>query len=181
MGATTFETYADGTDPDTSFDTARDAARYEDGHGGYTGTIAEKDSYVIITRTLMDHDQAERLAGDLLDRDDPRISDKWGPAGAIPVRHTTRTVTVDGLSGRFAVGRLNEADLDSVVQAARQRGLLGDDTVTEGRLSTARWHFGGRHPRFTNGVAHLTVALSAAALQEQTRPDGWLFFGRASS
>ena len=37
------------------------------------------------------HDAADasRLAGDLLERNDPRVAHTWGPAGAIPVRQPT--------------------------------------------------------------------------------------------
>ena len=89
MGATTFETYRDGTDVQAAFHDAVQDAAWEHGHGGYTGTIAEKSDYVIITDEPMDSADASRLAGDLLDRNDPRVADKWGPAGAIPVRQPT--------------------------------------------------------------------------------------------
>jgi hypothetical protein len=89
VGASTFETYSDGTDVHAAFHDAVEQAGWEHGHGGYTGTIAEKTDYVIITREPMSHDDASRLASDLLHDDDPRVADKWGPAGAIPVRQPT--------------------------------------------------------------------------------------------
>lgn len=84
MGATTFETYAEGHDPDTAFNTARDDAAFEHGHGHYSGTIAGKDDYVIITDDVTDLDQAEALAATLLDRDDPRVGRQGGPGGRHP-------------------------------------------------------------------------------------------------
>jgi hypothetical protein len=45
MGATNFATAADGATVSEAFQTARTEAQYEYGHGGYTGTIAEKGSY----------------------------------------------------------------------------------------------------------------------------------------
>lgn len=86
VGANTFETYSDGADVHAAFRNAVDEAGWEHGRGGYTGTIAEKSDFVVITRESMSYDDAARLAGDLLDRNDPRVVDKWGPAGAIPVR-----------------------------------------------------------------------------------------------
>jgi hypothetical protein len=89
VGASTFETYGDGTDVHAAFHDAVEQAGWEHGHGGYTGTIAEKTDYVIITREPMSYDDASRLASDLIHGDDPRVADKWGPAGALPVRQPT--------------------------------------------------------------------------------------------
>ena len=44
MGATQFMTTAKGKSLDDAFRVATDQARFEYGHGGYTGSIAEKDS-----------------------------------------------------------------------------------------------------------------------------------------
>ena len=43
MGATNFMTTAKGKSLDDAFDAATYQARFEYGHGGYTGSIAEKD------------------------------------------------------------------------------------------------------------------------------------------
>lgn len=83
MGASTFISAAPGKDVAEAFANARSDAAYWHGHGGYTGTIAEKDSYVLISPAAMPRDEAMELANRLLDEDDPRISDKWGPAGAV--------------------------------------------------------------------------------------------------
>jgi hypothetical protein len=92
VGASTFQTYRDGTDVHAAFRDAVEQAGWEHGRGGYTGTIAEKTEFVIITRESMNYDDASRLAGDLLHGDDPRVADTWGPAGAIPVRQATSPV-----------------------------------------------------------------------------------------
>jgi len=94
MGGTTFEHYAPGVDVNDAFKRAHEEASYEHGHGGYTGTIAEKGSFTIITRTPLLEREAEALAQRLINDDDVRISDKWGPAGAIPVVKATRLVNV---------------------------------------------------------------------------------------
>lgn len=82
MGATTFETLARGKDAREAFTSACQAARHEYGHGGYTGTIAEKHSYVMVA-TGLERGPAIELARKLMDAGDRRINDKWGPAGCI--------------------------------------------------------------------------------------------------
>ena len=47
MGATTFLTEATGTTPGDAFSSALKDALYWNGHGGYTGTIAEKPGYIM--------------------------------------------------------------------------------------------------------------------------------------
>lgn len=89
MGACDFYQFQ----PDTGhffndqFDTARESAAWEHGHGGYTGTLAEKHDVVVIDEAgeCSTPGEAEALARLLVNDDDPRITDKWGPAGAIRV------------------------------------------------------------------------------------------------
>ena len=96
MGGTTFETYAKGDSVSAAFEEARRQASFENGHGGYTGTIAEKDGYVVIQSTPVSKARAYQMAQDLIEKDDPRLSDTWGPAGAIAVGASeSRTVEVD--------------------------------------------------------------------------------------
>jgi len=85
MGATTFLCYVPISDPREAFLQACDEARMEYGHGGYTGTIAEKSDFVIIERDPQWTFLAERRANELLSHSDSRICDKWGPAGALAV------------------------------------------------------------------------------------------------
>lgn len=42
MGSSNFETVVNGATLDAAFDAARQEARYWHGHGGYSGTVAEK-------------------------------------------------------------------------------------------------------------------------------------------
>src|SRR5699024_9244280 len=82
-------------------------ARYLEGAGGYTGAIAEKDSLRIARREPVGRTAAEHLARELMDAG--RFSDKWGPAGAIPVcrahgRFETVTVKVTPSPGQYATG-----------------------------------------------------------------------------
>jgi hypothetical protein len=87
MGATTFFTRAKGKTARQAFVQACADARYMHGHGGYTGTIAEKRDFVIIA-TRNDKRDAFGMAEELIDECDPRIDDKWGPAGCIQIAGT---------------------------------------------------------------------------------------------
>jgi hypothetical protein len=168
MGASTFTTYAAGADAATAFLAACAEVRYERGHGGYTGTIAEKDSYTVVAAKAMTHEEASEYAASLMDRDDPRIADKWGPAGAIPVIQVTRTATVDNVPepGR---GRLSPDDLARLTPIARQQQVITERETVAGGWWT-----------YPDG-AEITVDRDPAVVAAQTTPDGWLFFGWASS
>jgi hypothetical protein len=91
-------TYAPGADLAAAFSEAVAAARHEHGHGGYSGSLAEKHGYVVIDRVTRWVDDATSVANQLLDTNDPRVRDKWGPAGAIAVclPTYTRIVELDG-------------------------------------------------------------------------------------
>lgn len=81
MGANTFFTTASGKTAYHAFRAACDDARHESGHGGYTGTIAEKTEFCMIT--CPPGKEPAAYARELMDNDDPRIDDTWGPAGCI--------------------------------------------------------------------------------------------------
>jgi hypothetical protein len=103
MGGTTFANEVHTPHVEKAFFQAKDENSWDRGHGGYTGTIAEKDGYVVITRTPMSPAAAAQLAEQLFEQEDSRIDDKWGPAGAIPLTLETNggrkievTTTVSG-------------------------------------------------------------------------------------
>lgn len=82
MGSADFMKTASGKTAKEAFKNAVEQAQYDHGHSGYTGTIAEKDSFVMIPYKPGDvspHD----FAANLMEDEDPRINDKWGPAGCI--------------------------------------------------------------------------------------------------
>jgi hypothetical protein len=97
MGAEEFMTMAVGKTAQEAFLIARDEAAHECGHGGYTGTIAEKDTFVLIEpfaspiratepAKIREEARDRRTHAQFLVReDDARIADKWGPAGCIPL------------------------------------------------------------------------------------------------
>ena len=84
-GGQSFFTIGRGSDAKAAFADARFRAReeldYEDRDEGYTGTVAEKRSFVLIP--LPKGADAFKYANELIDKEDSRIDDKWGPAGAI--------------------------------------------------------------------------------------------------
>ena len=84
MDANTFETLSSGKSAKEAFNAACDQARYEDGHGGYTGTIAEKHEFTMID-TVASVVEASKLADKFINEGDPRVDDKWGPAGCIKI------------------------------------------------------------------------------------------------
>lgn len=88
MGASTFnEFHKAKDDKDTAkkaFSRAVKEAQYDFGHGGYTGSIAEKGTFKTIG-TVKTTREGYDLADKLIEEDDDRISDKWGPAGCIEV------------------------------------------------------------------------------------------------
>lgn len=81
MGAYDFINRSSGKSAQEAFSRAVDQAAWENGHGGYTGTIAEKHAFVMID--VPAGVEPEAYANRLLQEGDPRINDKWGPAGCI--------------------------------------------------------------------------------------------------
>lgn len=81
MGACDFRVVVRAKTAKAAFTTAVEEARYESGHSGYTGTIAEKSSFTLIAvpEGMDPRDFADKLMCD----SDPRIDDKWGPAGCV--------------------------------------------------------------------------------------------------
>ena len=84
MGANNFGTISNGATAKEAFAAAVSNAQYDHGHSGYTGTIAEKGSFTVIT--VPEGKGPVAFANELMDADDPRIEDKWGPAGCVKVK-----------------------------------------------------------------------------------------------
>jgi len=83
MGAETFQVTVEAKTAAEAFKVAREDALYNNGHGGYTGSIAEKSKFVTIS--VPDGTDPIAYANGLIDDGDPRIDDKWGPAGCVKV------------------------------------------------------------------------------------------------
>lgn len=189
MGCESFTNLVTGTDADTAFQSARDDALYEYGHGGYTGTIAEKGDFKVVTTTPMGENEASTYAEEHLDD-----ADKWGPALAIPVVTATHDVmvTIDRVTVPTGDHQAQqEALVEEATKALRaHRGLRRGEKVTG--VSTIQYEyqqapFGRRVSAmtWTDVRARVTIARPKAALTPervaQSTPDAWLFFGHASS
>jgi hypothetical protein len=81
MGANTFETVSKGATASAAFDAAVAQAKYDHGHGGYSWTIAEKGDYRMLVCPA--GEEPRKFASRLIDEGDPRVDDKWGPAGCV--------------------------------------------------------------------------------------------------
>jgi hypothetical protein len=78
-GAVEFGGYAAGSDASRSFDALVRSAKEEDGDDGYTGTIAEKSKFKMVSEPVT-KEEARKLMHEMIGR-----ADKWGPAFCIPV------------------------------------------------------------------------------------------------
>jgi len=81
MGGQTFAVKGRGKSPDQAFNALVTKTLTFYGLRGYTGTIAEKDSFVMIP--IPAGVDPEDYADTLLDAGDERVDDKYGPAGCI--------------------------------------------------------------------------------------------------
>ena len=103
MGAEVFTNKSFGKDAKSAFWRVVDAASYEHGHGGYTGTIAEKDSFVVVECPIDDVDAfieavdvycySKKCTIDskheaVVAKASKIFDDKWGPALCIPLKET---------------------------------------------------------------------------------------------
>jgi len=84
MGAEYFEHYVNEADGHAAFLRAQDEATYDHGHSGYTGTIAEKPGYELITKQVFTSvDEATAYVES--QQENPLVDSKWGPAAAIRI------------------------------------------------------------------------------------------------
>lgn len=98
MGGCEFSTKGKGKTARAAFDAAVNQAQYDHGHSGYSGTIAEKHEFTMITppfdRASCASDgefekRVNQYADEMICEGDPRIDDKWGPAGCIQLSADT--------------------------------------------------------------------------------------------
>lgn len=84
MGAESFTNRSKGATADEAFKAIVEQAAYDHGHAGYTGTIAEKDSFIVIKPSpehleILRQEQYPEIPEEYMDQ----VDDKWGPAGCI--------------------------------------------------------------------------------------------------
>ena len=79
MGAASFINLGQGDTPSEAFRNVREEALHENGYGGYSGTIAEKDSFEMVEFT----GTREELEAFIEEKTNTDFYDKWGPCGCI--------------------------------------------------------------------------------------------------
>jgi hypothetical protein len=84
MGSNTFTNSGTCKSADEVFKTLVHEAKYEHGHGGYTGSIAEKTHFIM--RSVPANKDPYDYIRDELDNPKSPVDDKWGPAGCIAVK-----------------------------------------------------------------------------------------------
>jgi hypothetical protein len=85
-GGTDFSVFVPGSDASKAFREAQDDASHEHGRGGYSGTIAEKNGYVLRRSAPMTREEAHHFS----DKDIEQ-NDKWGPAFAVPISEAVKS------------------------------------------------------------------------------------------
>jgi hypothetical protein len=85
MGACVFENVSRGKTAQKAFNDAVQQAQYDHGHSGYTGTIAEKDSFKMIEVPKDIPTDKNSLRDWAIDKGIEEVDDKWGPAGCIKI------------------------------------------------------------------------------------------------
>ena len=83
MGTQEFIVYVSAPTAKDAFRIAVEEARYEHGAGGYTGTIAEKSEFTLMAN--FGNGDPEALVDSLLEKEDQRVCDKWGPCGCVKI------------------------------------------------------------------------------------------------
>jgi hypothetical protein len=81
MGACDFETKVSAKTAREGFSRLVDNARHDFGHAGYTGTIAEKHSFQMVTPK--DGESPEDCVRRCMEDDDHFCQDKWGDAACV--------------------------------------------------------------------------------------------------
>jgi len=107
MGAANFRNIEVATDAKTAFSRARENAQWEFGHGGYTGTIAEKYDFVYCGKLGYNDDgKVENFIHDVLDASYEKWDDK------------TKSWRVDPKAKEKAIERIPERLRKQVLKAA---------------------------------------------------------------
>lgn len=166
-GASDFTVFAPGSDAGRAFRDAVDEARYESGHGGYSGTISEKHDYKIRSNTPMSKKDAYAFADKDIDQ-----NDKWGPAFAVPVseervlKAEPVTVTVEAKNDADAI-RQGTFRIKATGRVPPKATILVEGVKVKKT---------GGGPRVS--TYEVTGTRKQAVLGEIK---GWLFYGFASS
>ena len=88
MGAEYFCEVGKGKTVKEAFNRLVEEARYESGHGGYTGTIAEKSDYKSASSKVFENRQEAMDFAEKKSEDGNHWSDdKWGPAAYVSFKN----------------------------------------------------------------------------------------------
>lgn len=178
MGACDFVDLVKEPDLEKAFNKAVDSAQYEHGHGGYSGSIAEKGNYVVINAKPRTEAEAFKFADAVMSAEwneaatqaeraaYQQVRDKWGPAGAIAVCTSVAndmdeisvTVDVDPVSDPSKIkweallraeGKLKSGDvLDRINVVEKNERTRLEAKRTEGTAITRYFYV---QPRVPNG------------------------------
>jgi len=86
MGAEYFGILIEKKDATKAFSEASEQARYDHGHSGYTGTIAEKIGFETVSKAPIEDSKVEEWA---YAYDEKHRNEKWGRAYHVPVKDAT--------------------------------------------------------------------------------------------
>lgn len=100
MGAEEFRQISYGQTAEEAFRKAIESAQYDYGHAGYTGSIAEKNEFVMVPFNGTES-EAYDFVDKLLEEDNQKYCSKWGPCGCVdaePDRKGTRIFLFFGVA-----------------------------------------------------------------------------------
>lgn len=168
MSAEAFIAYGEGADVATAFRAAVAAAQGEHGNSGHTGTVADKDDYIVIDGGPHSEEEAEALAETSFSDLEERGGDRWGPAGAIgvcaPYRELCDLLVPSRVDGY--------PDVRTAALAAADGKLVKGEVVTSATLV-------GHRVRRDGGIDVDTNTTATVTTRGATEVTGWLFFGWA--
>jgi hypothetical protein len=191
MGACSFSVSGEAWTAGEAFRLIHDEAKYQHGHGGYSGTIAEKHDFRLVRGPTVDRESPEWKAWyDAVEQK----NEKWGPAECVVLREPeevprmtkaraqalalerfgpTAVVKINGRAHkdgrRRAPGTPFEYAVHAEIRAVSDKSALGCNT----RLPNGKWEV---------SVAQASGKDAAEAYGRLFAKKGlYLFFGWASS
>jgi len=88
MGGSEFYNIGFGATAEEVFVNLVSQSQYDHGHSGYSGTIAEKRNFTMIS--LPENKDPMNFAEGLIREGDDRVNNKWGPVGCISMPLTDK-------------------------------------------------------------------------------------------
>jgi hypothetical protein len=220
MGANSFDVQGKGRSADVVFRRLVEDARHEHGHGGYTGSIAEKHDFVVIAApsedvrkqihanmvnrvnrgiewqksrppseyqqkelagaearlaTLLATDPSripnimEEYATFLMNVNDARVSDKWGPAGCVCIKEPQPIKPLSKAAATKLAVERHGPTVSATLYVVRTHCSPGVNEPVPGGYRNAV------------GFAHNAADADAARGMLFAEDGEWMFFGWASS